>query len=153
MTGNLDAEVLIVGAGPVGLMLACELRLWGVRVLVAEQLERPTGLSKALSIQGRGVDLLALRGLLPRFRQPAMEAPQRGRFARIPLSAPMRFLFIQQARTEALLEERAEELGVQVKRGIAFETLTQDQEGVTAIFGSAGGKVSLRALYLAGCDG
>jgi bifunctional hydroxylase/dehydrase len=66
MTENLDAEVLIVGAGRVGLLLACELRLWGVRVLVAEQLERPTGLSKALSIQGRGVDLLALRGLLPR---------------------------------------------------------------------------------------
>jgi 2-polyprenyl-6-methoxyphenol hydroxylase-like FAD-dependent oxidoreductase len=152
-TEDLDAEVLIVGAGPVGLMLACELRLWGVRVLVAEQLERPTGLSKALSVQGRGVDLLALRGLLPRFQKLAMDAPQRGRFARIQLSAPMRFLFIHQARTEALLLERALELGVEVRRGIAFQTLTQDEEGVTARFDGAGGEVSLRALYLAGCDG
>jgi 2-polyprenyl-6-methoxyphenol hydroxylase-like FAD-dependent oxidoreductase len=146
-------DVLIIGAGPVGLLLACELRLWGVRVLVAEQLARPTGLSKALSIQGRGVELLALRGLLPRFQALAMEAPQRGRFARIPLAAPMRFLAIHQAETEALLRERAAEVGVEVRRGLVLDTLRQDDEGVTAIFGGPGGEVSLRARYLVGCDG
>jgi 2-polyprenyl-6-methoxyphenol hydroxylase-like FAD-dependent oxidoreductase len=69
------------------------------------------------------------------------------------MSAPMRSLSIHQASTEALLVEHAEELGAEVKRGLAFTALTQDEEGVTASFDGAGGGVSLRALYLVGCDG
>ena len=60
----MDADALIVGAGPVGLMLACELRLAGVRPIVLERLAQPTGLSKALGIVGRSVDTLDCRGLL-----------------------------------------------------------------------------------------
>jgi hypothetical protein len=54
----LNTDVIVVGAGPVGLMLGCELRLAGVNAIVFEQLEEPTGFSKALGIQGRGVDIL-----------------------------------------------------------------------------------------------
>src|SRR5262245_26833786 len=61
-------DVVVVGAGPTGLMLACELRLAGVRPLVVERLSAPTGLSKALGLGGRAVDLLDHRGLLQRFR-------------------------------------------------------------------------------------
>jgi len=49
----MDADVLIAGAGPTGLMLACELHLAGVRPIVLERLPRPTGLSKALALVGR----------------------------------------------------------------------------------------------------
>jgi len=58
------------GGGPTGLMLACELRLAGLRPVVLERLTEPTGLSKALALVGRSVDVLDYRGLLDRFRGP-----------------------------------------------------------------------------------
>jgi 2-polyprenyl-6-methoxyphenol hydroxylase-like FAD-dependent oxidoreductase len=54
----VDADVVIAGAGPTGLMLACELHLAGVRPIVLERLPQPTGLSKALALVGRSVDSL-----------------------------------------------------------------------------------------------
>src|SRR5262245_33674261 len=65
--GEMVEDVVIVGAGPTGLMLACERRLAGTRARVLEQLPKPTGLSKALALGGRAVDLLEHRGLLERF--------------------------------------------------------------------------------------
>src|SRR5260221_14460344 len=63
----VDADVVIAGAGPTGLMLACELHLAGVRSIVLERLAEPTGLSKALALVGRSVDTLDYRGLPGRF--------------------------------------------------------------------------------------
>ena len=57
----MDTEVVIAGAGPTGLMLACELHLAGVRPIVLERLVEPTGLSKALALVGRSVDVLDCR--------------------------------------------------------------------------------------------
>ncbi len=160
----MDSDVLIAGAGPVGLMLACELKLSGVEPLVVERLSKPTGLSKALGVQGAGVALLELRGLLPRFGEALTHANaitpgtarRFGHFGGVPLplerlpDSPMRFLFVQQAVVEQMLEARARELGVVIERGVEAAALTQENEGVSVQL-SDGRKV--RTRWLVGCDG
>ena len=156
----MDADVLIAGAGPVGLMLACELRLAGLDPVVLERLPEPSGLSKALALVGRAVDTLDYRGLLGRFQDQAAVAPLPAtHFALIPLDLTkvsdlaLRGVFIQQAATEEVLNSRARELGVRIMRGCELTRLTQDANGVTVRFTGPGGDGALTARYLAGCDG
>ncbi|APR84395.1 monooxygenase, FAD-binding protein [Minicystis rosea] len=159
MVATTNPEVIIVGAGPVGLMLACELRLLGLSPVVLERLPRPTGLSKALGLQGRGIDLLEARGLFDRFLASGAPLGSFAHFAGIRLDVgklgetAARSLFIQQARTEALLEARATELGVDLRRGQEVIALDQDDDGVTVRTSGDAGEDTLRARYLVGCDG
>jgi 2-polyprenyl-6-methoxyphenol hydroxylase-like FAD-dependent oxidoreductase len=156
----VDADVVIAGAGPTGLMLACELRLAGIRPLVLERLPSPTGLSKALALVGRSVDTLDYRGLLGRFQERAAVAiPNAAHFALIPLDLAkagdlgLRGIFIQQAATEEILNARARELGVPIRRGHELTALTQDADGVTIQLTGPDGTGTLSAKYLVGCDG
>ncbi|WP_326837435.1 FAD-dependent monooxygenase [Amycolatopsis rhabdoformis] len=64
-----------------------------------------------------------------------------------------RILDLPQPRTEALLAERVAELGVQVERGVALESLKQDSGGVTATFTSAAGRERSRYAWVVGADG
>ena len=63
----MNYDVIVVGAGPTGLWLACELALARVRVTVLEKLAKATGLSKALGLQSRTMEMLEHRGVLNRF--------------------------------------------------------------------------------------
>ncbi|MEU8780795.1 FAD-dependent monooxygenase [Streptomyces sp. NPDC048637] len=131
-----EVDVLVVGAGPTGLLLGAELALGGVRV---EILERRTGAqrdSRALTLHPRSVELMDQRGLVERFL--ARGRPVTGwHFAG--LDTPLDFgaldtrhgytLFLAQARTERLLAERARELGVPVRRGHEVIGLRQDDGG------------------------
>lgn len=156
-------DVIIVGAGPVGMMLASELRLGGVDVLIVERLGAPTGLSKALGVTGRGEDYLAMRGLLDSFRRRAPPAPAANlmHFGLIPLDirkTPLsaKGIFVPQAITEEILEERARELGATIRRGVTVNGLTQDSDGVTLdTTDPTGGNATthLRARFVVGCDG
>ncbi len=156
----MDADVVIAGAGPTGLMLACELHLAGVRSIVLERLAEPTGLSKALALVGRSVDTLDYRGLLGRFHARAAAAvPNAAHFALIPLDLQkagdlgLRALFIQQAATEEVLNEYARELGVEIRRGHELTGVHQDAEGVNVQFNGPQGHGERRARFAVGCDG
>jgi 2-polyprenyl-6-methoxyphenol hydroxylase-like FAD-dependent oxidoreductase len=157
---EMDAEVVIVGAGPVGLTLATELRLHGVRALVLERLTQPTGLSKALGLIGRSVDTLEHRGLLGRFHaRGAAASLGMLHFSMIPLDPAkadglgLRAVFIQQAVTEEVLTALAVERGVQILRGHEVIALDQDDHGVTLRVSGPDGDRRLRSGYLVGCDG
>ena len=63
----MDADAIIVGAGPTGLMLACELRLAGVRPLVLERQPKIRDIPKAGGLSGQILELLRYRGELERF--------------------------------------------------------------------------------------
>ena len=63
----MSFDVIVVGGGPTGLWLACELALARVRVAVLEKAAEPTGLSKALGLQSRSMEMLEHRGILDRF--------------------------------------------------------------------------------------
>jgi 2-polyprenyl-6-methoxyphenol hydroxylase-like FAD-dependent oxidoreductase len=155
----MDTDVLVVGSGPTGLMLAGELALAGVRVTVLERLDQRTGQSKALNFQPRTAELLRLRGLLAGAERHAIAKVIDGHFSAIPLTyhgwdTPYPYqVGIPQARVEQVLEERLAELGVKVSYGHELVDFTQDADGVEAVVRGPDGESALRVSYLVGCDG
>jgi 2-polyprenyl-6-methoxyphenol hydroxylase-like FAD-dependent oxidoreductase len=157
----MDADVIIVGAGPTGLMLACELCLAGVRPLVLERQPQPRDTPKAGGLSGQILDVLRYRGLLDRFEAagtgptPALRLPFGGvhvDFTKL-AEPPMGLLLLPQPRLERLLAELADELGADIRRGHEVVGLSQDDTTVTADVRGAGGQPRLTAHYLVGCDG
>uniref|UniRef100_A0AAU2W380 FAD-dependent monooxygenase n=1 Tax=Streptomyces sp. NBC_00008 TaxID=2903610 RepID=A0AAU2W380_9ACTN len=153
----MDAPVIIVGAGPVGLALAAELRLGGVEVLVLDRLEKPSGESRSLGFTARAVELFDQRGLLPRFGDLGISAA--GHFGGMPLDysvladAHFGARSVPQARTEQVLGDWAAELGVGVRRGWTVVGLHDDGDGVRVEAETPDGPRLLRCRYLVGCDG
>ncbi|MFE2286517.1 FAD-dependent monooxygenase [Streptomyces sp. NPDC059443] len=152
-----DADVIIVGAGPAGLMLAGELRLGGAEVIVTERLERPTGQSRGLGFTARALESFDQRGLVPRFG--GLETSPLGHFGGVQFDftalpdAHFGARGIPQSRTEAVLEDWARELGADIRRGWEFLGLGQDADGVTVTVSTPDGEQRLRARYLVGADG
>jgi 2-polyprenyl-6-methoxyphenol hydroxylase-like FAD-dependent oxidoreductase len=150
-------QVVVVGAGPTGLWLACELALAGVDTLVVERAAEGGPHSKALGMHARTLEVLAMRGLAEEFLASGRPLPNwhyamlRSRLDLQQLRTAFPFMLaIPQARTEELLEERAAALGVRIRRGTAVTDLDQDADGVTL---RLGGEEALRAEYIVGCDG
>ena len=154
----MDFDVIVVGGGPTGLWLACEVALMRVRVAVLEKLAEPTGLSKALGLQSRSMEMLEYRGILDRFTAGNATPPFLN-FGMFPLDLrkldfPHRHgIVIPQARVEALLEQHANKLGVKIRRGNEVVGLCQDEQGVEVEVRGPSKNYGLTAQYLAGCDG
>ena len=156
-----DTDVIIVGAGPTGLMLAFELRLAGVRPLVLERQPHIRDIKKAGGLGGQILELLGYRGLSERFEagrtapSPALRLPFGGVHVDFtPLAdPPMELLLLPQPQLERLLEELAGELGADVRRGHELVELGQDDAAVTAVVRGSDGQYQVTAQYLVGCDG
>ncbi|MDQ3787560.1 MAG: FAD-dependent monooxygenase, partial [Actinomycetota bacterium] len=153
-----SADVVVVGAGPVGLLLAGDLVERGVAVTVVEQLTEPTTESRASTVHTRTMDLFAERGLL------ADLAPTRGgagHFGGIPLdltaAAPDHRHAgqwkVPQTRIEAVLQDRALAHGARVLRGHRVTGLAVRPDHVEVETTTRAGQVRIRCAYLVGCDG
>ncbi|NLU68561.1 SDR family oxidoreductase [Streptomyces sp. HNM0574] len=155
-----DTDVLVVGAGPVGLLLACELRAGGARVTVLEQLPEPTTESRASTLHARTMELFEERGLLEPLGPPP--AGGAGHFGGIPLdltAAEPEHRFAgqwkaPQTRIEAVLQERARSWGAEIRRGHRVTGLRTGEHSVTVeATGPGGTAYTGTAGYLVGCDG
>jgi 2-polyprenyl-6-methoxyphenol hydroxylase-like FAD-dependent oxidoreductase len=155
-----DFDVVIVGGGPVGLWLACELALAKVEVAVLERRTERVAQSRALAIHGRTLEVFALRGLADRFLSRGRSIPTAHFGAletRLDFSVlDSRFPFVHllpQATTEELLEARALELGAGVRRGYVVETVEPREDGVVIAGWNGDAPFRLSAGYVVGADG
>ncbi|MFI7616553.1 FAD-dependent oxidoreductase [Nonomuraea terrae] len=157
----MDADVLVVGAGPVGLALACGLRQHGLSVRVVDRADGPATTSRANFVHARASEVLDRLGALGGLPEESVRAMTITTYAGDRPIMKVRFgdpglrtaappMMISQARVEAALRDRLAELGVVPEWGSALTAIEQDGSGVTAVLGD-GRRV--RTAWLAGCDG
>ncbi|ALG10349.1 monooxygenase [Kibdelosporangium phytohabitans] len=153
-------DVLVVGAGPTGLMLAAELALAGVQVKVLERRTEPQPNSRALTLHPRSIELMDQRGIADRFLAQGHTVPNwhfaglstRLDFAALDTRHPYTLL-LPQARTERILGDWVRELGVDVLRDHDVRALQQHSSGVELTAQGPRGVVTLQSSYVVGCDG
>ncbi len=160
MTGvDQGVDVVVVGAGPTGLMLAGELARDGVGTLLLERRPEASQVAKAGGLAGQVLQLLHYRGELDRFGSEAPMPAPRFPFGGLHLDftplrdSPMRAMLLAQPRLEAVLAERAVERGAEVRRGHEVLGLHQDDEGVRLEVRGPEGTYDVRAAFVVGCDG
>src|SRR5215217_9499995 len=147
-----QVDVVVVGAGPVGLLLAIELKLGGAGVMVLERLTAPNVAIKGNSVGPLGAEALQRRGMGPALAEAedrtfaamgsaggAMRARTfsfRGHFALLPIrSGPehepeRRMRWVDQQGLEAILGERALALDIEVRRGCEVTSFEQHEDGL-----------------------
>jgi 4,5-epoxidase len=157
-------SVLVAGAGPTGLALACDLRRRAIDAQVVETLERPPVTTRALGIQPRGRQILDRLGALRDLKRTAQRNQRvavfvdgklsahidfgswRGRDEDAPLQAP-------QTAIEERLRQRLRELGAEVSWGSAVSDIRQQTGSVDVVVQTPEGTRTTRADWLVGCDG
>jgi 2-polyprenyl-6-methoxyphenol hydroxylase-like FAD-dependent oxidoreductase len=178
----VDTQVLIVGAGPVGLTLAVDLGLRGVRCTLVEQKEAPQFLPKMERCNARTMEIFRRMGLADRIRAaglpahcpmdvfiitsiteppllhlpyPSVTEAKKEIAAATDASMPLEpYQLISQYTLEPFLKSVAEKLPtVTVRYGTEFVDFTENPDSVTARLRSGRSVSQITALYLAGCDG
>ncbi|MET7648855.1 FAD-dependent monooxygenase [Streptomyces sp. NPDC005426] len=153
----MDASVVVVGAGPAGLMLAGELRLAGIGVTVLERHPERTGESRGIGLTIGTMEVFDQRGLLRRLG--AYDTATMGHFGGVPIdmtvlgAAHEAAKTVPQSVTEEALEAWAGELGADIRRGHEFVAYEDTGDGVTVTVRHPGGQERIEARYLVGCDG
>ena len=162
-----QTDVLIIGAGPTGLVLALWLARLGVRVRIVDKTAEPGTTSRALAVQARTLELyqqldLTEAVLAGGHRVPAVNLwVKREAAARLPFErvgsglTPYPFLHIfPQDQHERLLIERLGAFGVEVERRTELVNFANRENGIAArLRGPGGREVDCEAKYIAGCDG
>ena len=163
----MDTDVLIVGAGPTGLMLANQLARRGVRAVIIDRHTGPARETRALGVQARTLEIYERLGIVDR----ALELGKQGTganlwaegrwMAHVPLSdagqnmTPYPYLLILgQDDNERIMGDRLRELGMSVQWNTELTALEQQPDHVAVTLRqSDGGQRKLSAAWVAGCDG
>jgi 2-polyprenyl-6-methoxyphenol hydroxylase-like FAD-dependent oxidoreductase len=163
MTTNQNPDVIVVGAGPVGLAAGCELARHGARVRVIDKLAQPTDQSRAIAVHARSLDMFDRMGIVDELLSTGIKAIAMQMYAggrklfRVPLgevdSAFPFTLTTAQTETERVLDEHLQSLGVTVERGVELVALSQDDEGVHLTLQRGGSTERATASWVIGADG
>jgi 2-polyprenyl-6-methoxyphenol hydroxylase-like FAD-dependent oxidoreductase len=165
MTTTTDARaILIVGAGPVGLTMACELARHGAPCRIIDKEAAPSATSKALAIFPRTLEVFETMGVAERILSAGLRLRgisihnQREGIARIDLASvqsPYPFVVsLPQSETERILIEHLASFGVTVERERELTGLTQTDTSVCAVIRAANGRQEkVETPWLLGCDG
>jgi len=157
-------DVLVVGAGPTGLTLACELARHGISVRIIDQAEAPSDTSKALGMHARTLEAFETMGVAEELVAKGVKVHGVNNYANgkriVHLSMDeleTRYpyvLSLPQSETERTLAQLLGRLGGSVGRPIQLSGFSQDQGGVTATLRHADARQEeVRARWLVGCDG
>ncbi|OBJ50526.1 FAD-dependent monooxygenase [Mycobacterium asiaticum] len=159
-----DPDVLIVGAGPVGLVAGCELARRGVSVRVIDKLPQPTSQSRAIAVHARSLDMFDRIGIVDELVSTGIKATAMQLYAghrklfRVPLGGvegafPFT-LTTAQTETERVLDERLQSLGAAVERGVELVGLTQDHDAAHLTLRHLNGSIErVRTAWVIGADG
>lgn len=166
---KVDTQVLVVGAGPVGLALAAELAIAGIHTVVVEQLAEPDTLRKARGVGVLAAEALRRRGLGTQLQTRHQSG--RGDYRRDMGSNYAHFAWIHkvdaaiggeqnrlpaliwQPELERVLTDHATGLGVELLRDHTVVALSDDDTHVHAVLETPSGQREFTASYLVGCDG
>lgn len=155
-----DHDVVISGAGPNGLMLACELALAGITPVVIDALPAASDEPKANGLVGQVVRMLDMRGLYAAFTgEDQPQALPAWMFSGMqlqfpdPSTSPMYAMMLPQPRLVRLLDKRARDLGVDLRWGHELTGLQPGADSVELSIATADGAYTLSAGYLVGADG
>ncbi|MGW8949798.1 FAD-dependent monooxygenase [Streptomyces sp. NPDC055709] len=164
MVRNQVLDVLVVGAGPVGLTAAAELRRNGADCRIVDRLPARLPYAKAVGIQPRTMELWDRMGMV----RAALEAavPMRGQLTymdgaegpridlALPPDVPYGFAALPQYETERIIEEHLARFGTRIERGTELVSFVQDDDGVVSrVTTSSGAEQEIRSRFLIGCDG
>jgi 2-polyprenyl-6-methoxyphenol hydroxylase-like FAD-dependent oxidoreductase len=160
----MRTDVLIAGAGPVGLAMASELARFGLSVRIVDLSAHRTDKSKALVVWSRTLELMDRMGCTPAFLDAGFKvegadivagSEQIGHITLTGVASPYPFaLMIPQSETERLLEDQLTTFGVSVERSVELHSFTQTADVVTYTLRKAdGSEETAEAAWLIGCDG
>ena len=164
---KINTDVIIIGAGPTGLSLACQLVRYGIDFVVVEKNETFTRFSKAIGVQARTLEIYDQLGLA----QPAIKEGEITEMVRLIEGGEVRgeiplgnfgkdlsqfpyLLMLEQSKNEELLYKFLRAHGRDVLWNTELESFSQDKNGVTALIKNLDGESkTVIGKYLVGCDG
>ncbi len=160
----MSPQVLIVGAGPVGMTMAMELTRYGVPVRIVDKAAQPTDKSKALVLWSRTLELLDRAGGSAAFLAAGMKVDAvnivagnrpMGHVSLAGIDSLYPFaLMIPQSETERLLNQHLNDLGITVEREVEVTSFAAHDTGVKTVLRHADGRDEvLESDWLVGCDG
>ena len=158
-------DVLIVGGGPTGLMMACQLARHGVRFRIIDESSDRANESRAFGLQARSLEIFDQLGLGEEFAsrmrkaEPVVAHANGKPIAELhfdPLVGETRYpaiYLLAQPQTERILLDDLAARDIAVERGVRLVSFTQDRDGVTAELATSGRRETVRCEYVIGCDG
>ena len=160
-------DVLIIGAGPTGLALACQCIRWGIDFVIVDKNETTTPHSKAIGVQARTLEIYEQIGLADKLIAQGAIADKARLFVGGEQRGEMDFsdigkgmseypfvLLVEQGKHEALLYDFIRSNGADVRWRTGLQSFTQNEAGVSAVIEDAtGGTETIAAKFLVGCDG